>query len=61
MCSYSVDIGLVHLIGLDLNVYFFPSEYAGYRAAQLAWLEKDLAAVDRSKTPWVVATSHFPL
>ena len=29
--------------------------------AQLAWLKKDLAAVDRSKTPWVVAMSHFPM
>jgi hypothetical protein len=30
-------------------------------AAQLAWLKEDLAKVDRSKTPWVVAMSHFPL
>jgi hypothetical protein len=28
---------------------------------QLAWLAKDLASVNRSKTPWVVATSHFPM
>ena len=51
----------MHAIALDINVYFFPTEYAGYRDAQLAWLEKDLAAVNRSKTPWVIATSHFPL
>ena len=29
--------------------------------AQMEWLKKDLAAVDRSKTPWVVAMSHFPM
>ena len=27
---------------------------------QVAWLREDLAAVDRSKTPWVIAMSHFP-
>ena len=29
--------------------------------AQLAWLDEDLAAVDRTKTPWIVVSSHFPL
>ena len=61
MHSFSVDFGLIHLIGLDLNIYYYPSEMAGYRAAQLSWLAKDLVAVDRSKTPWVVVTSHYPL
>ena len=28
---------------------------------QTAWLKADLAAVDRKNTPWVIATSHFPL
>jgi hypothetical protein len=28
---------------------------------QLQWLAKDLAAVDRSKTPWIVAMSHRPM
>ncbi len=28
---------------------------------QLAWLRADLAAVDRTKTPWVVALSHRPM
>ena len=28
---------------------------------QKAWLRKDLAAVDRSKTPWVIALSHYPM
>jgi hypothetical protein len=28
---------------------------------QIQWLAKDLAAVDRSKTPWVIAMSHRPM
>ena len=50
---FSVDFGLTHLVGLSLN---------GYNGVDLCttkcneeqkeWLKKDLAAVDRSKTPW---------
>eukprot|EP01048_Picozoa_sp_COSAG05_P014936 COSAG05_NODE_1742_length_4160_cov_2.966511_3_plen_212_part_00 len=29
--------------------------------AQLEWLKADLAAVDRSVTPWVIVQSHFPM
>ena len=28
---------------------------------QLAWLEADLQSVNRTRTPWVVAMSHYPL
>lgn len=28
---------------------------------QLAWLRADLAAVDRTKTPWIIALSHRPM
>lgn len=28
---------------------------------QIQWLQRDLAAVDRSKTPWVIAMSHRPM
>lgn len=28
---------------------------------QYQWLAKDLAAVDRTKTPWVIAMSHRPM
>ncbi|KAJ3002877.1 hypothetical protein HKX48_002067, partial [Thoreauomyces humboldtii] len=28
---------------------------------QLQWLERDLAAVDRTKTPWLVVMSHRPM
>ncbi|KAJ1559315.1 hypothetical protein HK405_011117 [Cladochytrium tenue] len=34
-------------------------DYGAYE--QLAWLKRDLAAVDREKTPWVIAMSHRPM
>lgn len=51
---FSVDVGLVHIAALDLD---------NLDAAQLAWLDADLAAAERNRgaVPWIVATSHFPL
>ena len=52
----SADVGLIHMIGLDLNEL---------DPTQLAWLEDDLARANqplgRSKTPWIMVMSHFPL
>jgi len=31
-----------------------------YRKDLLAFVEADLAAVNRSKTPWLLVTSHYP-
>ena len=49
---FSIDVGLIHIVGLDLN---------RLDVQQLQWLEKDLAAVDRQATPWIIVSSHFPL
>ena len=57
---FSVDIGLGHFIALDGNVYINKLDKK-WAEAQLEWLEADLNAVNRSKTPWVIAMSHFPL
>jgi hypothetical protein len=54
---YSLNDGLVHWVGLDSELW----AYNGTReqiSAQQAWLEADLASVDRSKTPWVVVFIH---
>eukprot|EP01052_Picozoa_sp_SAG31_P004964 SAG31_NODE_212_length_20157_cov_9.648868_9_plen_258_part_00 len=50
----STDIGLLHMVGLDLN---------RVDDAQLAWLEADLQHVNanREKTPWIMVMSHFPI
>lgn len=54
----SVDIGLVHVVALDLDPS--PAVFVG---EQVEWLKADLAAADanRESVPWIVVTSHFPL
>ena len=52
---YSLDIGLVHLIALSTEHDFSTG------SPQLAWLVADLAAVNRSRTPWVIAGLHRPM
>ncbi|KAK9917889.1 hypothetical protein WJX75_009307 [Coccomyxa subellipsoidea] len=51
---YSVDVGPVHNILL--------SSYADYTvgSAQYNWLLNDLLSIDRTKTPWVTASTHHP-
>jgi len=52
---YSFDYGPIHFIALS-------SEYVEFWhfLAQYQWLEKDLASVDRSKTPWIFTSWHRP-
>ena len=87
---YSVDIGLVHILQLDMSPYWchfsgcisvdtcgFPDEWVknasdthnpdvrydfeGYREDMLAYVRADLEAVNRTQTPWVIVTGHYPL
>lgn len=59
---FSLDFGLVHLVALSLNGYNDVDPCTDEcNKAQLSWLRQDLAAVNRSKTPWVMAMSHFPM
>ena len=53
---YSFDDGLVHWICLDTEIYSYGT--AAQIAAQKAWLAADIAAIDRSRTPWVLAQAH---
>ena len=49
---WSYDIGLIHIIGIS-------SEHNYTKGSpQYHWLESDLAAVDRSKTPWIIFGGH---
>ena len=60
---FSVDIGLVHFIALDLNMYYNVDTCGDTcRKAQIEWLKKDLdiANQNRDNVPWIVAGSHFP-
>ena len=51
---YSFDVANVHIAVMSTEAYFF---FNG-AATQYAWLEADLAAVDRAKTPWLVVFGH---
>ena len=57
---YSLDLGLVHLVAYNTEQLFSHPEQV---AAQLAWLEADLAAANaaRGERPWLVAFGHRPM
>ena len=60
---YSFDRGLIHYCVINTEVYHWIdnlkySPLPHTVEEQLEWLEKDLAKVDRSKTPWIVAMGH---
>eukprot|EP00045_Choanoeca_perplexa_P017855 m.268780 g.268780 ORF g.268780 m.268780 type:complete len:573 (+) comp17656_c0_seq5:211-1929(+) len=59
---YSVDVGQVHVIALDLNVYYFDTELA-FRKPMIDWLAKDLAAAqaNRHNVPWITVNAHQPI
>ncbi|KAJ5726626.1 uncharacterized protein N7483_007983 [Penicillium malachiteum] len=69
---YSWDYGLVHYIQINTETDFLGApdlpggsadENAGPFApngTQVEWLRKDLASVDRKKTPWIIVAGHRP-
>lgn len=66
---YSFDYGQVHFIQYNSetdfpnypeNVSDINADNLGYPNEQLDWLKNDLANVDRTKTPWVIAAGHRP-
>ena len=67
---YSFDYGLVHYVQFDTETDF-PAGLSGPELkapngnfaapnAQLEWLRRDLALVNRTRTPWVIAAGHRP-
>jgi hypothetical protein len=66
---YSFDYGMAHFAVINTETDFDEAPAEGGRldsgpfgldGQQLAWLEKDLGDVDRSKTPWVIVAGHRP-
>ena len=51
---YSFDHGPIHFVQFSTEVNFEPG------SDQYAFVTADLAAVDRSKTPWINAGFHRP-
>jgi hypothetical protein len=62
MWMWSVNDGLVHIASINTELYHYCKGSVGLCTAQidaqLAWLERDLAAVDRSATPWLIVMGH---
>lgn len=61
---FSADFGLVHLIGLDFNVYYGNDPCGdSCKQDQLAWLVKDLEAANKNRAsqPWIIASAHYPV
>lgn len=57
----SFNVGLVHVVLVSSEVYMSVQPHsAGLAIEQAVWLEKDLAAVDRAATPFVVLGLHQP-
>ena len=52
---HSFDVGGVHFAAFSTEHDYSTD------SPQVAWLRKDLAAVDRKVTPWVVVYGHKPL
>ena len=73
---YSFDHGMAHFVQFDTETdlghgFIAPDEpggpeledagpFASYMNQQTDWLRKDLAAVNRTKTPWIIAAGHRP-
>lgn len=66
---YSFDYGMAHFAVINTETDFDDAPAEGGRldsgpfgrdGQQLAWLDKDLGDVDRSKTPWVIVAGHRP-
>ncbi|CAI5484214.1 unnamed protein product [Closterium sp. Yama58-4] len=51
---YSFEVGGAHIIVLSCYSPFGPD------SKQFDWLQKDLSSVDRTKTPWLIASLHEP-
>ena len=52
---YSFDVGSIHITVMSTEHDYQPS------TPQHAFLESDLAAVNRSRTPWVIFAGHRPM
>ncbi|KAK9452081.1 Metallo-dependent phosphatase-like protein [Limtongia smithiae] len=73
---YSFDHGMVHYVAIntetDLGNGLIGEDdidgpedmdsgpFGSYQNEQIDWLEKDLAAVNRSLTPWIIVMGHRP-
>jgi hypothetical protein len=55
---YSWNYGNIHFLSIDTESIL---DIAYLSPKQLAWIEQDLASVDRTVYPWVIVYGHRPL
>eukprot|EP00746_Dinoflagellata_sp_MGD_P129263 gnl/MRDRNA2_/MRDRNA2_63477_c0_seq1.p1 gnl/MRDRNA2_/MRDRNA2_63477_c0~~gnl/MRDRNA2_/MRDRNA2_63477_c0_seq1.p1 ORF type:complete len:508 (-),score=59.66 gnl/MRDRNA2_/MRDRNA2_63477_c0_seq1:93-1562(-) len=55
---YSFDAGPAHIVAFSSEVYFWQ---LWDLEQQFAFLEHDLASVDRARTPWLITMAHRPM
>ena len=55
---YSLDLGPLHLVMTNTESVL---DTPDIDADQKAWLEKDLAGVDKAQTPWTLVGGHRPM
>jgi hypothetical protein len=59
---HSFNVGPVHVVMLSSEMYFYVSGHGmALLPQQYAWLEADLAAVNRTATPWIITMAHRPM
>jgi acid phosphatase type 7 len=59
---HSVDVGPLHYVLFDSELFFYGSGHGLFLLPEAyAWLEADLAAINRTATPWVAVGAHRPL
>ncbi|KAK4592122.1 hypothetical protein RGQ29_016566 [Quercus rubra] len=52
---YSIDQGSIHFTVISTEHNWSPN------SEQYQWMTKDMASVDRSRTPWLIFTGHRPM
>lgn len=59
---HSFNVGLTHILMYSSEAYFYFTPHGlPMLPAQYAWMEADLAAVDRTVTPWLITGAHRPM
>lgn len=61
---YSFDIGLVHVVMYNTEVFFWPDSFGqSHMKRMFEWMKKDLEAANarRNIVPWIVVVGHRPM
>ena len=62
---HSWNVGPVHIISIDSEVYFFLWDGLSLIGEQFRWLEEDLKLAtqpeQRAKRPWIITMFHHPM